>query len=800
MKYRRFRSTLLVTCVLLAGCAQSFQDMDRASAPASDTQLSDAATVPMESVKREPGNSIAGLPDNGVLLEYAAAPVRGGDGAYILHPVQLSEAHAFAAVHGDELVVPAPNGDRIRLRYERHEEQQDGNWTWVGRAADGDLSQEAVITFGPDAVFGSIPQASGMPLQIATRDGRTYLMEGDPDRLKPVAPEGNDGVLPPPIDADAEDGMMVEQMVGQVMDAVSAESDTSAGSTYDAAPAAVVPPMAAAAAATAMPQNTIDLLIGYTTGFRTAQGSESVARTRLSYLVAVANQALVNSKVSATMRMVASIEVDYSDGTSNNTALDDLTGRGQGSNGPVAGLAALHSARDRYGADLVSLVRHYDRSVHGGCGVAWLLGGGGSEITQGSAGYGFSVVSDGSVQAGSTIYFCSDETLAHEVGHNLGLAHDVENAGGTGRYSYSYGYKANASQGNFYTVMAYGDSGQTGIRIFSNPDVKSCKGYACGVANQADNSRTLRQTVPAVSAFRNTMMSFSTGKSGDYNKDGRDDVLWRNFGSGANIIWLAADTNNRRATNGISSQEWRVVGVGDFDRDGASDILWRNFATGANIIWPAGNYASRKSLSSIADSNWKVVGVGDFDGDGRDDILWRNFATGSNIVWPSGSYAARKSLTRISNLNWMVVGVGDFNGDGRDDILWRNASTGANTIWLSGNYAMQQPQKRISSLDWKIVGVGDFNGDGRDDVLWRNTASGANTIWLSGNYDTQMAMSKIANQNWRVVSVGDYNGDGLADIFWRNTASGSNNVWYSGNYGLSQTVGKVASQAWEVMP
>jgi hypothetical protein len=35
-----------------------------------------------------------------------------------------------------------------------------------------------------------------------------------------------------------------------------------------------------------------------------------------------------------------------------------------------------------------------------------------------------------------------------------------------------------------------------------------------------------------------------------------------------------------------------VVGTGDFDGDGKSDLLWRNSATGTNTIWRSANSAT----------------------------------------------------------------------------------------------------------------------------------------------------------------------------------------------------------------
>src|SRR5690606_29208940 len=130
-----------------------------------------------------------------------------------------------------------------------------------------------------------------------------------------------------------------------------------------------------------------------------------------------------------------------------------------------ASLRPLREERERVGADLVSLVRRFNNAEHEGCGVAWLLGGDQTQITPGHESFGYSVISDSNGTLGADGgHYCRDETLMHELGHNLGSAHDiatVNSEGSEGRYPYSHGYKTGAAAGNFYTVMAYGDNGQT---------------------------------------------------------------------------------------------------------------------------------------------------------------------------------------------------------------------------------------------------------------------------------------------------------------------------------------------------
>src|SRR5690606_6798690 len=73
-----------------------------------------------------------------------------------------------------------------------------------------------------------------------------------------------------------------------------------------------------------------------------------------------------------------------------------------------------------------------------------------------------------------------------------------------------------------------------------------------------------------------------------------------------------------------------MVGGGDFNGDGHEDILVRDYGSGENEMWLM-NGATRLSTVSIvnvADPDWILSGAGDFDGDGRDDILWRHQVNG----------------------------------------------------------------------------------------------------------------------------------------------------------------------------
>src|SRR6266480_2249440 len=119
----------------------------------------------------------------------------------------------------------------------------------------------------------------------------------------------------------------------------------------------------------------------------------------------------------------------------------------------------------------------------------------------------------------------------------------------------------------------------------------------------------------------------------DFSGDGRSDILWRNASTGENYLYPMNGTTilaGEGFLRTVADLNWKIAGVGDFDGDGKADILWRNSSTGENYIWLMNGLstASQGSVNFVDPaSGWQVQGVGDFDGDGKADILWRNTST-----------------------------------------------------------------------------------------------------------------------------------------------------------------------------
>jgi hypothetical protein len=154
-------------------------------------------------------------------------------------------------------------------------------------------------------------------------------------------------------------------------------------------------------------------------------------------------------------------------------------------------LDTVHALRDRVGADIVTLIAQDTDS----CGIAWSMRGN----NPGAAGTAYNVVNPGCL---------SNQSLAHEIGHNQGNMHDRDSTSNVGAFAYSYGYRHCAPDGSgFRDVMAYACNGVARIARFSSPNLVY-RGQPMGVAyetdpdDSADNARSMNNTAATVAAFR----------------------------------------------------------------------------------------------------------------------------------------------------------------------------------------------------------------------------------------------------------------------------------------------------------
>jgi len=295
-------------------------------------------------------------------------------------------------------------------------------------------------------------------------------------------------------------------------------------------------------------------------------------------------------------------------------------------------------------------------------------------------------------------------------------------------------------------------------------------------------------------------VELTVGKRFDLDKDGRNEILWRNASSGANLAWNVASDGqtitSSYALPSVSDINWKLAATADFNYDGNADLVWRNSVTGDNAVWfmNGGAFASAADLPRVSDANWEIRSVADFDNDGIMDLLWRNRVTGDNVVWlmnlTFGTINNSIAISTVSDPYWVISGTGDFNADGNADIVWRNVRSGANAVWyMNGtNFSSAADISPASSdVNVRIAAIADYNNDSKPDLLMRNTLTGANELWLMDGVtrSSVVTIPSVADTSWRTMGQtrfkagqdSDFNGDGKADIFFRHATNGQNSVW-----------------------
>jgi FG-GAP-like repeat/Fibronectin type III domain len=247
--------------------------------------------------------------------------------------------------------------------------------------------------------------------------------------------------------------------------------------------------------------------------------------------------------------------------------------------------------------------------------------------------------------------------------------------------------------------------------------------------------------------------------AGDFNGDGKDDILWRQSSTGAVTLWLMNGGTIQSSAGGwVVSSDWAIQGVGDFNGDGKSDILWRNTTTGAVTIWfMNGGAVHSQGMPGTVSSDWVIQGVGDFNGDGKSDILWRSKSTGAVSLWlmNGGSIQSQGGGWNVGS-DWMIQGVGDFNGDGKSDILWRSKSTERVVIWfLNGRTLLSQGGPWTASGDWVI----QESAPASLTLAWQDNSSNETGFRIERSLDGSTNWTEIGTTG---ANVATYHDAGLA--------------------------------------
>ncbi|MDD5708384.1 MAG: M12 family metallo-peptidase, partial [Kiritimatiellae bacterium] len=332
----------------------------------------------------------------------------------------------------------------------------------------------------------------------------------------------------------------------------------------------------------------LDVMIVFDTTAQTWVADNGGVAAFAADAIARMNVAMQTSGIDCTFRLAATVLKSYSGGSELLFPLYDIT-----NNSGV--FSDIETLRTTYGADLVTLMIDTG-SAYGSVGIGWVL-----MSTSGDPRYAYTACAIRSVN--------QSHTLTHEVGHNLGCGHAVNQADdpGPALFSYSSGYYFTASGNAYHTIMAYNRDGYGGAYDecdhFSTPlKTYGSSGVVVGNASTADNARTIRETMTAASTYREaTVTTPPAAPTGVNASDGASTanvgVSWTaSSGASSYSVWRGTSSSSGAATSIASG----LTATSYNDTSATPGVLYYYWIKATNGAGTSGFSASNTGYRKLA--------------------------------------------------------------------------------------------------------------------------------------------------------------------------------------------------------
>jgi hypothetical protein len=269
--------------------------------------------------------------------------------------------------------------------------------------------------------------------------------------------------------------------------------------------------------------------------------------------------------------------------------------------------------------------------------------------------------------------------------------------------------------------------------------------------------------------------TYEFAEHGDFDGNGKLDILWYGMGSKPETIWWGR--RGRGFAHGTISAKGRFRPMaGDFNGDGRDDIFWYTPGPGKDYLWFGRADRKWDTQPMSVSARYARSMVGDYDGDGRSDIFWYGPGANPDRIWYG------RSDKRFVNRSADIAGTyraapGDFNGDGRSDILWYAPGDAEDFLYFGQANRTFLPTERTIAFTARPI-VGDLNGNGTDDIFWYDPGDGKDKVWWARRNKTfQPGAVENVTGDYSPTTAADFDEDGVDDIVWY-TPGGPTYFWW----------------------
>jgi hypothetical protein len=249
----------------------------------------------------------------------------------------------------------------------------------------------------------------------------------------------------------------------------------------------------------------------------------------------------------------------------------------------------------------------------------------------------------------------------------------------------------------------------------------------------------------------------------DFNNDGKNDILARDFGSDGALLLLGNGNGTFQQPQTATTFRGNDMTAGDVNNDGKLDIV---FDTAVLLGNGDGTFQARRDIAGANSSSW--ITVRDVNGDGKLDLTSVESYGGTVNVFLGNGDGTFGNVTKYKvGLTPHGVAVGDVNGDGKTDLAVTNSSSNTLSVLLgNGNGTFQAARFWDSPNNPYGVLVADLNGDGADDVVTGNTDAPEGTIIFLA-----LPQGTFVGQSYTIDTIAPT----VTGIFARGVGSGSAN-------------------------